>query len=289
MLSKTVAGGSVGRGFKSLPLRLSSCAGKPPVPPRGLTWTARSVRRASMRAVLSAIAAALVVTAFAYGATPVSGNLTLASFDPKQACKFMSTTMPALPTSYGPAVRAIAAGSKVLLAKCSPGSPATKFTGTPATRSAGYGWNWWLAVGKNGRTTGLAVELGNAVLVPATGTQLTLQLIGVQHPVGPQTSSHAGRIRAAQGPDLRRGELPQPEVRQRIPAADQPELSRASTDHRVVQGGRSERHRRDAAGLDAGRVIHPGGRLQQGRGPVAEQSRRHLSGETHARRARPLP
>jgi hypothetical protein len=144
-----------------------------------------------MRAVLSAIAAALVVTAFAYGATPVSGNLTLASFDPKQACKFMSTTMPALPASYGPAVRAIAAGSKVLLAQCSPGSPATKFTGAPATRTAGYGWNWWLAVGKNGKTTGLAVELGNAVLVPPTGTQLTLQLVGVQHPVGPQTSSHA--------------------------------------------------------------------------------------------------
>src|SRR5713101_5037287 len=150
---------------------MKACRTQRQIPPPGpaaarigsLARTAQSVRTARMRAVLAVLAAALVATAFAYGATRVSGNLTLASFG-TQACKFTSTTMPALPKSLGPALSAIAPGTKVLQAQCSPGSPATRLVGAPATRSAGYGWNWWLAVGKNGKTTGLAVELGQAIL-----------------------------------------------------------------------------------------------------------------------------
>jgi hypothetical protein len=145
-----------------------------------------------MTARLALVACLLLASASSAAAsTRVSGTLTLGAFDPQKSCTFSPARMAALPASLGAAARAIPPGSNVLLAKCNPSSPATKFTGSPATKAAGYGWNWTLAVGKNGKTTGIAVETGTVVLIRTSGPQLTLQLIGVQRPVGAQTSAHA--------------------------------------------------------------------------------------------------
>ena len=135
-------------------------------------------------AVVAGFVVASTATA-ALAATPLNGDIKLTPFSPQKACEFSSRKMPAIP---GP----IAPGTVVLLAQCGGAAgPRGSFSGSPATRGAGYGWNWYLAVGKNGKTTGLAVELGTAVLVPARGAQITLQLTGVQRPAGPQTSTHA--------------------------------------------------------------------------------------------------
>jgi len=144
-----------------------------------------------MRRALAVAGAALLCVAAARAATRVSGSLTLGAFDPQQACKFTPARMAALPKSFGAAASAIPSGSNVLLAQCSPSSPSTKYTGTPETQAAGYGWNWTLAVGKNGKTTGLAVETGSVILILKTGGQIKLQTVGVQKPVGAQTSAHA--------------------------------------------------------------------------------------------------
>ena len=45
--------------------------------------------------------------------------------------------------------------------------------------------------GQERKDNRLAIETGNVVLVPSSGPQIRLQTIGVQHPVGPQTSAHA--------------------------------------------------------------------------------------------------
>jgi hypothetical protein len=144
-----------------------------------------------MRLALAVAGAAFLGAAAAHAATKVDGDLTLGPFNPQQACKFTPAKMAALPKSFGAAASAIPPGSNVLLAQCSPTSPSTKFTGTPGTQAAGYGWNWTLAVGKNGKTTGLAVETGSVILIPRSGAQIKLETIGVQKPVGPQTSAHA--------------------------------------------------------------------------------------------------
>ena len=133
---------------------------------------------------LAAFLAASVASA-ALAATSVNGDLKLTPFNPQTGCKFSPTTTK---LALGP----IAAGSHVLLAQCGGAAgPRGSFTGSPATKGAGYGWNWYLAVGKNGKMTGVAAEYGTAVLLPTSGTQITLSLTGVQEPIGPQTSTHA--------------------------------------------------------------------------------------------------
>jgi len=140
-----------------------------------------------VRLPLVVVGAALLACAAAQAATPVAGDLRLGPFNPQQACKFTPAKMAALPKSFGAAATAIPPGSNVLLARCSPASPSTKYTGSPATQAAGYD----AGGGQERKDNRLAIETGNVVLVPSSGPQIRLQTIGVQHPVGPQTSAHA--------------------------------------------------------------------------------------------------
>ena len=114
------------------------------------------------------------------GATPVNGMLTLAAFNPNTACKFSNYT---LTKPAGP----MKAGQRTLLAQC---SVTGKYSGSPHATAASYGWNWYLAVGSNGKTTGLAAEYGALSLTTAAGPLLLLTT-GLQKPVGAQTSAHA--------------------------------------------------------------------------------------------------
>ena len=110
----------------------------------------------------------------------VNGTLKLSPFSPQTACRFSPFV---LTKQSGP----LRAGTKTLLAQC---SAKGTFAGSPKKGAAGYGWNWYLQVGSDGKTTGLAAEYG-VVTVPTPAGPARLLTIGVQKPVGPQTSQHA--------------------------------------------------------------------------------------------------
>jgi len=116
-------------------------------------------------------------------ATPVNGTVTLAAFDPKKACTFSNGT---LSKALGPLVK----GSKVVLAQC---SATGTYAGLPRATGASYGWDWYLQVGKNGATTGLAVEIGGLTLKTASGSKVLI-MEGLQKPVGVQTSAKASAL-----------------------------------------------------------------------------------------------
>jgi hypothetical protein len=130
---------------------------------------------------VAAVGIVLVVDGVAGAATPVTGTLTLKPFNPQNACKFSKTVTK---VTAGP----VKAGSKVLLAQCSAHGT---FTGSVKVVDAGYGWNWYLQISANGKTTGVAAEYGAVTLSPVTGGLIELLTVGIQSPVGPQTSAHA--------------------------------------------------------------------------------------------------
>jgi len=113
-------------------------------------------------------------------ASAVNGTLTLAPFNPSKACKFSNYT---LTQPAGP----LKVGQKTLVGQC---LATGTFSGVPHSTAAAYGWNWYLAVGANGKTTGLAEEYGAASLTTTSG-KLVLLTTGTQQPVGAQTSLHA--------------------------------------------------------------------------------------------------
>jgi len=116
-------------------------------------------------------------------ATQVKGTVTLAAFDPKKACTFSNGT---LSKPLGP----LAKGSKVVLAQC---SATGTYAGLPHATGASYAWDWYLQLGKNGATTGAAVEIGGLTL--KTGSASTVLIMeGLQKPVGAQTSAHAAAL-----------------------------------------------------------------------------------------------
>jgi hypothetical protein len=110
----------------------------------------------------------------------LTGTLTLTRFDQEKACKF---TRLVVATPVGP----LEAGSKALLAQC---SVTGTYSGSPEAGTGGYGWNWYLALGRRGNRTGAGAEFGNVALHTASGT-IELRTRGTQHAVGAQSRAYA--------------------------------------------------------------------------------------------------
>jgi hypothetical protein len=121
--------------------------------------------------VRTLVAIALVAAA---GSQPVrlQGTVTLAAVNTAKACKFSG-------------------GATVLTALC---HQSGAFAGKPGAADAVYSWRWDLEVGKTGKTTGNATEVGNLTLTFGELGVLRLTTRGQQVPVGtPSTSSARGK------------------------------------------------------------------------------------------------
>jgi hypothetical protein len=121
--------------------------------------------------VRTLVAIALVAAA---GAQPVrlQGTVTLAAVNTAKQCKFSG-------------------GATVLTAFC---RQSGTFVGKPGAAGAAYSWRWELEVGKTGKTTGNATEVGNIALNFGDRGVLRVTTRGQQVPVGtPSTSSAGGR------------------------------------------------------------------------------------------------
>jgi len=132
--------------------------------------------------VLAAVAAAAAGPGQGRGSSALSATVTLKPFNPQQVCKFS-------PFRLKKAIGPMPVGTKTLVAQCGPVHGTV--IGSSKAVDAAYNWNWYLQIGPNGKTTGLAGEYGALTLVESGGTTVQVLTTGLQAPVGPQTSTHA--------------------------------------------------------------------------------------------------